>query len=380
MTTIAKADVNDPAKASAIIDSLFGNSSTPPATPPVNPPADPPANPPVPPVTPPVNPPVNPPAEPPKETQGLFDVPSEDPDKGANPYDKIAERYQLAKPEDDPEFAWSEENIFDHIDQKIEQSRKTLNLEDYDPDARKVIEYFTEKKGSLVDFYKNSELAEVEKYKAMNDQQLWELNATNGYVKLGFTEVEAQTKVQADIETLGEKGKMIFKSFAETARLNLDKYASQVIQQTIEEKNKFIEQQNQKTVQKATEERTKMVKELKKLTSFMGVSLSDSDKAYVEKEITSGKFLEKINTNNAKSQLYAYLSNALQDKIVKTYEEILKNGVNQEKSRAMIEFLKSTFNAVPPGGTAPKGSGAVFNPANVGQVNSFLNNVLGNKQ
>lgn len=366
--TTQKADPNDPATASTILDSMFGPgaASQAPAPAPVQ-------------GTPPQT---TPPAESPAADPPVGDEPSlfDDPDKGKpadqkNPYAVLASDYGLEPPEGEEDFQWDYDTLKTGIDQKIEQSAKTLNLEEYDPDARKVIEFFTEKKGNLVDFYKNNELAEAEKLKGMSDQQLWELNAINGYVKMGFSEAEAKLKVDTDIETLGERSSHIFKAFADTARLNLDKYSQQIINNLIEEKNKFIEQENAKKVQKAGEERKNMVKELSKMTSYMGITLSEKDKAYIAKEIESGKFLEKISASPARSQLYSYLSTVLQQKIVQTYENILRETAEKEKSRSLVAFLQGNYNAAP-SGQVPQASGAGFRKDDPKTVQNWLDSII----
>jgi hypothetical protein len=367
---VKTADPNDAKNAAAIIEAMFKGE---PPKDPVNPPVDP-LNPPKDPPDPTADP-KNPPADP-EEINLLGDDQAiiRDPE---NHFERLAVDYGIEPDEDQKgdDFKWDYDSLKKGLDKKIDEWQKKLNLDEYDPDSRKVIEYFTDKKGNLVDFYKNPQLAEVEKLKNLSDEELWKRNSIRQYVNMGFTEAEALIKAEADIEAFGDRKTGIFKLFADNAKNNLDKYAEQVIKQMIDEKNNYIEQNNKKIAAKATEERQKMVKELNKMTSFMGIMLNDATKKAIIHNIESGKFLEKLKDNQAQANLNAYLSTVLQQTIVKTYQDKIMKTAEEQRSNQLIEFLKSNFNAAP-GMTPPRGSGPGFNQNDANAVNNFLDTVL----
>jgi hypothetical protein len=298
-----------------------------------------------------------------------------------NPYEKIAQSYGIEFTEEEiaEEKVWDFETLKEKFDNKIEESSKKLNLEEFNPDARKVIEFFSENKGNLVDFYKNKELAEIETFKNKSDEELWKTNAINKYCELGYSALDAANKVNDDIEVFADRGPIIFKAFADNARVQLDRYGEKVINDLIEEKNKFIEVDNQKKILKATQERGNMVKELKKLDNFMGIRLNEKDREFLEKEINSGKFLEKINKNPAQSQLMSYLSSIIGEKIVEIYSSVIKNTEKAATNRAVIKFLEQNHNSQPAGSTIPKGQGGAFNSQDLNQVKGFLEDALKQK-
>ena len=314
--------------------------------------------------------------------KGLF---SDDDDDnggaGENQFSTLASDFglELSDEEKEAKQEWSYELVKSKLESHIEQQKKKLDLEEYDPEARSVIQFFTEKKGTFADFYKNSEIIEVERHKGMTDQELWIKNTINQYMKIGFTETEASQKAESDLSSFGERKDSVLKNFGIEMRKSLDAYQRELFQNIIDEKNKFIETQNQQKIKKAEAEKNAMVGELKKITHFMGINISEKDTKFLQKEIESGKFFEKISKNPARAQLFTYLSLMLEPKIVSIYESAIKNTGNENYDKGMIKFLSENFNAQngSQGPTGFKGTGDQgFKKDDPNSVNNYLNSLF----
>jgi len=211
------------------------------------------------------------------------------------------------KANDQSEFLQAVKTKIDEASKKVE-----VDLTKYPEDAKQVIQ-FLENDGDINEIL--NPLAVIDKYVSDTTEE----DVVIDY----FTEYEGLTKKQAEekVEELQDSDK--FDDQYEKAKKMLLDFRSKRAKDLINASNDKINAKLAETEQKIESEKNEMIKVVDELKDFMGIKVNDKAKAYLKKEISSGKLT--LSNNNAKTQVIARMFDLFGSQVIDSINKRIKD-------------------------------------------------------
>ncbi len=202
------------------------------------------------------------------------------------------------------------------LNEKIENAKQDIKLDDYSADARGIIKHLNENEGELTDFFQNKEIASLQSIVGLPDEQKVLYVRTNEFVQLGMSKDEAIEKAETEVEEYGTRE---IKDIATKINTDANKLIVTEINKIVGDKDKIISQQRVKVNETKTKEVNTLKNHINAQANFMGIELTPKAKQNIVRDLESGAFDQIANSNPASSKLAAYMVAKFGKKIVENY-------------------------------------------------------------
>ena len=212
----------------------------------------------------------------------------------------------------------------------IETSKQTLNLDDYPPEVKMVIENLKKNNNlTVTDWYRNDNIRRADSFLALSDE-----TKAAAMLKLELkSEYDSEDIEEAVKDRLEDMTASEIKEKAKQASKNVLGARNKELEKIISEKNSWLETQEKKDSERVISERKILREKLASMKDFFGFPIPDSAKQIMDKEIENGTFQKFLDENVADAKILAYLGRKLGKKI----DEGLKGVLAFEKAKAYKE-------------------------------------------
>lgn len=209
---------------------------------------------------------------------------------------------------------------------KINDSRQQLNLDEFDPFTKNLIEFVHKEKGDPMEIFNDDQINEANVFLAKSAEEKYEIVRRNELQKLNKNEEEIVETIDSEIENMGEEVMDKFVSNVDTQIKNL---RNGFIEEKLKERKEYFQEQENKKNQEVIHQQESLKNELIKIKSFMGFPLSDKLKKIISTQIDNGEFSRYMELNKEQAQLYGFLQSKYGSKALEKINEevdMLKRG------------------------------------------------------
>lgn len=216
------------------------------------------------------------------------------------------------------------------IKNTIEKSKQTLNLDEYPPEVKLILENLkTNNNLSVTDWYRNDTIRNADRFLSMSDEDKarasLRMELKSKYSGDDLKEAIDDKIADMTAEELSKKSKDASRDVLKVRNHEYDKI--------IKEKGEWMKVQENKDREKVNMEQKILISKVKEMKSFMNFDIPESVTNTLIKEIETGVFQKILDQNVADSKISAYLFAKLGNKInegIKRKIDIVKSDSYKE--------------------------------------------------
>jgi len=239
----------------------------------------------------------------------------------------------------------SKEDLKDIYKKHIEKVKSTVDLSQFSPEARMVIENIQKNKNlQLTDFYRNDTIRSIDNFLSLpDDRKVKSVLAEEGK-KSGYMGEELKDFVEDKYAEMTDED--ISSQLKEINR-NATAIKTKEFSKVIAEKNKYFEEQSKKEQEKVLEERQNLVKKIKETKTYNGFKIPENVINIMAKEIESGEFQNILDENVEEAKINAYIGIKLGKQLEAAYQKMLKKvqGDNYQKGIDTLKKMKHNIKS-----------------------------------
>lgn len=238
----------------------------------------------------------------------------------------------------------TEEEFAQKIKDKIEAARQEVNLDEFDPEAKRLVKHLNDNGGKIGDFFVNPKITVF--------QSVLNLTAEDKYRTVRRTELGREGGTQEEIdkqidEQLSSMPAQEIVQIANKIDDDVKKMIAAEIEEIVGETEQAAEQSQAKEAEKVSKRRDSLKNFVQKQDNFLGLKLSEKAKSTIAKDIETGRFDEVVDLSDDEVRFAAYMfkrqGSKIGERFLKELAEKSREGYNKgiEKTTGKIHKTKT---------------------------------------
>jgi len=227
------------------------------------------------------------------------------------------------------------------LQEKIDGAKQEFNLDQYNDQAKKVIDHLQKNDGDLSSFFENELILSMRNVINMAPEEKFRSVRGNELASTGLKSEEIQERLDEEIESMSTRE-------LKDAADKIDNSAKSVEQKEIEKiiGNHEEEAEKQRKIEekKIEKERENLNKFIKKQDEFLGIKFSEKAKKAFTNDLESGKFDNIVDQSPESSKFYAYMFAKYGDKIEKQITGKMAESNREGYNNATDKHKKALHN------------------------------------
>jgi hypothetical protein len=241
----------------------------------------------------------------------------------------------------------TKEEFTEKVKSRIEAAKQEVKLDEFDPEARRLVDHLNKNGGKLGNFFVNPAIVNLQNVLSMDAEDKVRMVRRTELSKDGNATQEEINK-QIDEELSGMTAMQIVNT-ANQVDQNANKLIASEIDKIVGESEKVAKERQVQEQQRVEKSREDLKNFVHKQDDFLGLKLSDKAKSRIVKDIETGRFDKVVDLTDAEVRLAAYMikqtGGKIKEQFTKRLAESSREGYNKATDKHTSKLHKNKEGA-----------------------------------
>ena len=231
----------------------------------------------------------------------------------------------------------TKEEFTKKVKSRIEAAKQDVKLDEFDPEARRLVKHLNKNGGKLGDFFSNPAITQLQSVLSMDAEDKVRQIRQTALSQEGGTQEEITAQIDEELSSMTASQIV---NTANQVDQNANKLIASEIEKIVGDSEKNIRDKKAQEKQKVEETRDNLKNYVQKQDNFLGLKLSDKAKKIIARDIETGKVDEVVDLTDSEIRFAAYMIKQRGGKIKEQFAKQLGEKSREGYNAATDKHLK----------------------------------------
>lgn len=223
------------------------------------------------------------------------------------------------------------------VKSKIEAAKQEVNVDEFDPEAQRLVKHLNKNGGKLGSFFSNPAITKLQSVLSMDAEEKVKKIRYSELASKGGTQEEINAQIDEELTNMTASQIM---GTANQVDENANKLIASEIDKIVGESEKNVKDKQTQEKQKVKESRDNLKNYVQKQDNFLGLKLSEKAKTIISRDIETGKVDEVVDLTDAEIRFASYMIKTRGGKIKEQFAKQLGEKSREGYNKATDKHTK----------------------------------------
>lgn len=240
----------------------------------------------------------------------------------------------------------TQEEFAEKVKSKIEEAKQQVNLDEFDPEARRLVAHLNKNGGKLGNFFVNPTISSLQNVLSIDAEDKVKAVRRSDLSNQGGTAEEIDKQIDEELNSMSAT--QIVQAAGKIDQ-DANKLIADEIEKIVGESEKNIKEKQAQEAETIKKSRENLKNYVHQQDDFLGIKLSDKAKSVIAKDIETGRLDEIVDLTDEEARFAAYMikqsGSRIRDQFVKQLAEKSREGYNKATNKHLSKLHKTKSDA-----------------------------------